>query len=126
MKEGVFYSLSMSAQTVYNDIDKTMLSRLSTLNATGIYGAAYRIVDVSCAPLKAMTSAAYPSFFREGQKGIAAAHALAKRILHKATFIALSASVGMWVSRSGCSPASSAPDSASLSARSAGLRCCLC
>jgi O-antigen/teichoic acid export membrane protein len=97
MKEGVFYSLSMSAQTVYNDIDKTMLSRLSTLNATGIYGAAYRIVDVSCAPLKAMTSAAYPSFFREGQKGIAAAHALAKRILHKATFIALSASVGMWV-----------------------------
>ncbi|MGC2720529.1 MAG: oligosaccharide flippase family protein, partial [Candidatus Acidiferrales bacterium] len=97
VKEGVFYSVSMSAQTIYNDIDKTMLSRLSTLNATGIYGAAYRIVDVSCAPLKAMTSAAYPSFFREGQKGISATYELAKRILHRASFIALAASVGMFV-----------------------------
>ena len=38
--EGGFFSISSSAQTIYNDIDKTMLARLSTLSATGVYAAA--------------------------------------------------------------------------------------
>ena len=97
MKDGVFYSMSVSAQTVYNDIDKTMLGRLSTLNATGIYGAAYRIIDVSCAPLRAIASTTYPRFFREGQKGLAATHEFAKRVLYKAGLISLVSSISVFV-----------------------------
>jgi O-antigen/teichoic acid export membrane protein len=97
MKDGVYFSISASAQTVYNDIDKTMLGRLSTLDATGIYGAAYRIIDVSCAPLRAITSTAYPAFFREGQKGLTATYEFAKKILHKAGLVSLASTVGLIV-----------------------------
>ena len=41
--EGVFFSIAGSATTVYNDIDKIMLSRLADLAATGVYAAAYRV-----------------------------------------------------------------------------------
>ena len=70
-REGFYFSVTLSAQTIYNDIDKTMLARLSTLAATGIYGAAYRIVDASFAPVSALLAAAYPNVFRRGIAGIA-------------------------------------------------------
>ena len=54
VREGFYFAASQTAQTVYNDIDKTMLARLSTLEATGIYGAAYRIIDVSFVPVSAL------------------------------------------------------------------------
>jgi O-antigen/teichoic acid export membrane protein len=81
MREGLYFSTSLSAQTIYNDIDKTMLARLGTLDATGIYGAAYRIVDVSFVPISALLYSAYPSFFRAGSKGISASFAYAKPLL---------------------------------------------
>jgi O-antigen/teichoic acid export membrane protein len=97
MKEGFYFSLSTCSQTVYNDIDKTMLSRLSTLTATGIYGAAYRIVDVSCAPLRSILGAAYPSFFRNGAAGVDATYRLAVRLLRKAGLFAIAATLGMFL-----------------------------
>ena len=71
-REGLYFSVSQSAQSVYNDIDKAMLARLGTLQATGIYGAAYRLIDVSFAPVWSLLAAAYPNFFRLGAGGIAA------------------------------------------------------
>jgi O-antigen/teichoic acid export membrane protein len=58
-----------------------MLARLSTLVATGIYGAAYRIVDVSFSPVSSLLYAAYPSFFRAGMGGIAASCKYARPLL---------------------------------------------
>lgn len=69
LKEGVYFSVGLSAQTIYNDIDKTMLAKLGDLPATGIYGAAYRIIDVSLVPLRSILSAANPGFFRAGHLG---------------------------------------------------------
>jgi O-antigen/teichoic acid export membrane protein len=83
--EGFYFSVSLSTQTIYNDIDKTMLAHLSTLEATGIYGAAYRLIDVAFLPVTALLSAAYPGFFRCGRDGIHATtqygRQLMKRIL---------------------------------------------
>ena len=62
----IFFSVSSSAQSIYNDIDKTMLGRLSTMADTGIYGAAYRFIDVSMTPVRSLISAAYPRFFKIG------------------------------------------------------------
>jgi O-antigen/teichoic acid export membrane protein len=84
MREGFYFSSSLSAQTIYNDIDKTMLARLATLDATGIYGAAYRLIDVSFAPIAALVYSAYPNFFRAGAKGITGSFRYAKPLLLRA------------------------------------------
>jgi len=80
-KEGIYFSISQSAQTIYNDIDKTMLARLSTLDATGIYGAAYRLIDVCFVPVSALLWSAYPNFFRAGTRGISGSFGYAKPLL---------------------------------------------
>lgn len=69
VRGGGYFAVGLSAQTVYNDIDKTMLARMSTLDATGIYGAAYRIVEVAFTPVRSLLYAAYARFFREGAAG---------------------------------------------------------
>ena len=39
LREGFYFGAGLSAQTIYNDIDKAMLTRLSSLDAAGIYSA---------------------------------------------------------------------------------------
>lgn len=81
--EGFYYAAGQSAQSIYNDIDKTMLARLGDLSATGIYGAAYRLIDVSLIPVKSILSAAYPGCFRAGQEGISGSLKYMRRLLPK-------------------------------------------
>lgn len=81
MAEGFYFSLSLSAQTIYNDIDKTMVASLSTLSAAGIYGAAYRIIDTAFLPVRSLLGATYASFFRHGAKGVQASTQYAKKLL---------------------------------------------
>jgi len=70
VKEGFYFSVSFSARGINNDIDKTMLSRFSTLEATGIYGAAYRIINITFSPILSLLYAAYARFFQHGAAGI--------------------------------------------------------
>jgi O-antigen/teichoic acid export membrane protein len=84
LREGFWFSTAQSAQTIYNDIDKTMLARLGTLDATGIYGAAYRLIDVSFVPVSALLYSAYPNFFRAGADGIASSLRYAKPLILRA------------------------------------------
>jgi O-antigen/teichoic acid export membrane protein len=81
LREGAYFSISLSAQSIYNDLDKTMLARLSTLAASGVYGAAYRIIDVSFAPVSALLSASYARFFQHGTEGLPGTLRLARRLL---------------------------------------------
>lgn len=101
VREGFYFSAMQSAQTIYNDIDKAMLARLSTLEATGIYGAAYRLIDVSVTPMASVLVAAFPNFFRVGVDGIPATLSYVKplmlRALGYATFIAVAFFVGAGV-----------------------------
>jgi len=48
--EGFYFSVSLAAVTIYNDIDKTMVAGLATLEAAGVYAAAYRLIDVAVIP----------------------------------------------------------------------------
>jgi O-antigen/teichoic acid export membrane protein/glycosyltransferase involved in cell wall biosynthesis len=95
VREGSLFSISTSAQTIYNDIDKTMLARLSTLSATGAYGAAYRIIDTSLTPIRSLVSAAYPQFFRLGADGIEATYGYAKRLIRKALIFGVADFLGL-------------------------------
>jgi O-antigen/teichoic acid export membrane protein len=94
-REGTFFSISTSAQTVYNDIDKTMLARLSTFTAAGVYAAAYRIVDTSLTPVRALVSAAYPRLFRIGTEGIDATYGYAKSLIRKTVIYGAADFIGL-------------------------------
>lgn len=100
-RDGFYFSVSQSAQTIYNDIDKAMLARLSTLGAIGIYGAAYRLIDVSFAPVASVLVAAYPNFFRVGVDGVPATLRYLKplilRALGYAAFVAVALLAGAGV-----------------------------
>lgn len=97
LKEGFYFGAGLSAQTIYNDIDKTMMASLSTLDATGIYGAAYRVIDVAFTPVRAVKDAAYANFFRNGQNGIAGSFAYAKKLLPRLAGYSILAFVGLFV-----------------------------
>jgi len=97
LREGFYFSSSLSAMTIYNDIDKTMLARLSSLDATGIYAAAYRLIDVAFIPIRSLLAAAYPAFFRNGQHGIVSSLAYAKRLLPRALAYSAAVAVGLLV-----------------------------
>ena len=68
--EGVFFSIGSSATTIYNDIDKVMLSKLSDFESTGIYGAAYRIIDVSMTPVGSLVGPPTRNFSAEAWVGL--------------------------------------------------------
>jgi O-antigen/teichoic acid export membrane protein/glycosyltransferase involved in cell wall biosynthesis len=94
-REGCFFSIGTSAQTIYNDIDKTMLARLSTFSATGVYAAAYRIIDTSLTPVRSLVSAAYPRFFQIGSKGIDATYGYAKGLIQNAVIFGVVDCLGL-------------------------------
>jgi O-antigen/teichoic acid export membrane protein len=95
--EGVFFSVAGSAATVYNDIDKIMLSRLAGLAATGVYAAAYRVIDVTMTPVRSLAAAAYPQFFRKGTGGLGATYPYALSLIAKAAIYGSLASAGLWL-----------------------------
>ena len=95
LKEGFYFSISTSAYTIYNDIDKTMLARLSTLEATGIYAAAYRLIDVAFIPVISIAGAAYADFFRKGRDGIAATVIFAKPLVFTTSIYSVVAGIGL-------------------------------
>jgi O-antigen/teichoic acid export membrane protein len=94
--EGCYFSVSMSSQSIYNDIDKTMLVQLSTLDGAGIYAAAYRLIDVAFLPVRSLLWAMYPSFFRHGQAGIGASQKYARRLLPRALGYSLLACLALF------------------------------
>jgi len=94
-REGLYFSTGLSAQTIYNDIDKTMLARLSTLDAVGIYAAAYRLIDVAFIPVRSLMAAAYPGFFRSGKAGIAGSMAYGRRLMKKSVAYSIGIAAAM-------------------------------
>ncbi|HTZ56725.1 MAG TPA: oligosaccharide flippase family protein [Acidobacteriaceae bacterium] len=93
--EGIFFSIAGSATTVYNDIDKIMLNRLSDLAATGVYAAAYRVIDVTMAPVRSLAAAAYPQFFRRGVDGLPGTYRYARSLIKKTTVYGSLATIGL-------------------------------
>ncbi|MBE9167455.1 oligosaccharide flippase family protein [Pleurocapsales cyanobacterium LEGE 06147] len=81
IQQGFFFSIAASANNVNANLDKTMLASMSTLAATGIYGSAYRFIDVGSIVLFSLFSASYPKFFRHGASGIGGSFNFARRLL---------------------------------------------
>jgi O-antigen/teichoic acid export membrane protein len=74
-----------------------MLSRLADLAATGVYGAAYRVIDVTMTPIRSLAAAAYPHFFRKGVGGMAQTYPYALSLIAKTSIYGAFASAGLWL-----------------------------
>ena len=96
--EGVGFSIAASTTSVYNDIDKAMLSRYGMFAANGIYSMAYRVIDMSCTPIRSLQSAAFPRLCQTGRNGVAGSIALTRKLLGKTLPFGLLAAAAMFVS----------------------------
>ena len=98
--EGFVFAISGSTTAVYNDIDKVVLSHFGMVQANGIYSMAYRVVNIGTMPITSIVGAAFPRFFREGVKGIAALVPMARALLKRTVVLGVLVSVGMFL----CAP----------------------
>jgi O-antigen/teichoic acid export membrane protein len=97
VREGFHFATSLASQSVYNDIDKTMLARLSTTEAAAIYAAAYRFIEAAILPIRSVANAAYPEFFRLGVQGVTSGFEFARRILRRSIFYGLGTAVALFL-----------------------------
>jgi len=93
--EGFHFATSMAAQTVYDNIDKTQLARMSTVEAAAIYAVAYRFVDAAVVPIRALAASTYAEYFRKGAGGVTATWQFASRILRRSVPYGLLASLAL-------------------------------
>ncbi len=81
IKQGFFFSIGTSAHNINANLDKTMLASMAGLQATGIYGSAYRFIDVGNVPVISLFGASYTRFFKYGESGINSTLKFAKKLL---------------------------------------------
>ena len=91
LSRGFHFSLGSSAQNIYGDADKTLLARLATAEAAGVYAAGYRVVNVAFAPVAAVLTAAYAPFFASGGPGISGSLRFAKSLMGPAVCYGIAA-----------------------------------
>lgn len=96
-REGFYFASSFSAQRIYMDSDKALLTRLGSLDAAGIYTAAARIVEVAFIPVYSLLAAAYARFFTSGTRGVHGTWELSRRLLPYALAYAVVAGIGLYV-----------------------------
>ncbi|WP_036477068.1 oligosaccharide flippase family protein [Myxosarcina sp. GI1] len=97
LRQGFAFSIDVSAQNIYNDLDKSMLAKMSTAQAAGIYGAAYNILSVALIPLQSILIASFRDFFQQGTAGIKSSFNLCKKLLPLATGYSLLAIAGIFI-----------------------------
>jgi O-antigen/teichoic acid export membrane protein len=95
--DGLHFSTAGAAVMMTNSLDKIMLPRLASLEAAGIYSAAFRMTAVSLTPLMSVLGALHARFFRAGsESGLPGSRAVAVRFLPWFVAYGLVVLVGAW------------------------------
>jgi len=101
LKLGFSFAVGISAQSIYNDLDKSMLAKLAvTTEAAGIYGAAYHILNVAFTPILSVAMASFRNFFQKGTQGIKGSFELCKKLLPMSLGYSIAAIIGLAI----CAP----------------------
>jgi O-antigen/teichoic acid export membrane protein len=96
--EGFGHAIAGSTSSIYNDLDKTMLSHYGMNHDNGIYTVAYRVIDISSLPIFSIRDAAMPRLFERGRiSGVAASADFAHRLLKRTVPIGIVVSVGTFL-----------------------------
>jgi O-antigen/teichoic acid export membrane protein len=91
--EGFGFSFAASTNSIYNDVDKTMLSHYGMNVANGIYSTAYRVIDIATMPIWSIYTSALPRMFREGKVSIEKNSRTARKLLSSGIMAGLAASI---------------------------------
>jgi O-antigen/teichoic acid export membrane protein len=98
VRDGFFFSANVSLNAAYMELDKSLLARLSSLEAAGAYGTAQRIVELGLAPVRSLLTAAYSRFFQVGAEGgTRAARGFALRLAPPALAYAVLLGIVFWM-----------------------------
>jgi O-antigen/teichoic acid export membrane protein len=95
--EGLSFSFGIASKAIYSDIDKTMLARLATMEATGLYTAAYRLTNMAFLPALSLLGANAVRLSRSSAEGIGSALRCAFKILPGLLGYALAVGVALSV-----------------------------
>jgi O-antigen/teichoic acid export membrane protein len=97
VREGFHFATVEAAQMVYTSIDKTMLARLSSVEAAAIYAIAYRFIEAAMLPIRSLAAAAYPEFFRRGVDGVTSAYQFARQILRRSVAYGIVVTIALFL-----------------------------
>ncbi|MEL6441213.1 MAG: oligosaccharide flippase family protein [Cyanobacteria bacterium J06621_8] len=97
LRLGFSFAIGISAQSIYNDLDKSMLAKLSSLEAAGIYGAAFHMLNVAFTPILSLGMASYRNFFQQGVSGIKGSFKLCQKLLPSSLGYSVLAILGLAV-----------------------------
>ena len=95
--EGFEYSLATSTSTIYNDLDKTLLSHFGLNLANGIYTVAYRVIDIASLPILSIRDAAMPRLFESGRTGVKVTAMLSRKLMNRTFPLGLIMSIAMFL-----------------------------
>jgi O-antigen/teichoic acid export membrane protein len=95
--EGFVFAISGSTTSVYNDLDKVILSHYGMLQANGVYSMAYRVINIGTMPIMSLVGAAFPRFFQAGVNGARAVLPMARTLLKRTLVPGALAVAGMFV-----------------------------
>jgi O-antigen/teichoic acid export membrane protein len=96
--EGFGFAFAASTNSLYNDVDKTMLSHYRMIEANGIYTTAYRLVDMATTPIWSLYQAAIPRMFREGSGNVGGTMRIARKLLLSNLAVGALATAACWLS----------------------------
>jgi len=96
-REGVGYAFASSTVNAYDDLDKTMLSHYGMSEANGIYGMAYRVIEMGTLPLASILLAAEPRLFQIAASGAGPVISLGHRLLKRASLVSVACALCMFV-----------------------------
>ena len=96
LRKGPWFALAQSSANIYTDIDKTLLARLASLPAAGVYTVAYRATAMAFVPVTGLLAATYARFFRRGEEGIHGARRLAGELMPVAALYGVAAGIGLY------------------------------
>jgi len=96
--EGLEYAFASSTVNAYDDLDKTMLSHYGMNAANGIYGMAYRIIEMATVPVTSIQLAAEPRLYQlaTSTSGFDSAARLGRRLLKHGFLISAVAAACMF------------------------------
>jgi O-antigen/teichoic acid export membrane protein len=94
LRNGLYFSVGISAKGFYTDADKAFLGRFASLEVVGMYASGFRVVQMALTPMRALASSSQAKFFQAGERGLAHSLRLAAKLALPLGLFSVLAAIG--------------------------------
>lgn len=94
--DGIYFSIGQASKTIYSDMGKPLLARFVSLDVSGVFSAASRIVSIGLIPVQSVMLAAYSRFFGVGNRERHVLESFRRQVASRAWPIGLVSSLGVF------------------------------